>query len=34
MAYDLKNAKTFLEKITTQKVSKEDAKKLYSDLKM
>ena len=30
--YDLKNAKKFLEKITIQKISEEDAKKLYSDL--
>ena len=30
--YDLKNAKTFLVKITTQKISEKDAFKLYSDL--
>ena len=30
--YDLKNAKKFLEKITTPKISAEDAKELYSDL--
>ena len=30
--YDLKNAKKFLVKITTQKISKKEAKKLYSDL--
>ena len=30
--YDLKNAKKFLVKITTQKISEEDAKKLYSDM--
>ena len=30
--YDLKNAKKFLVKITTQKISKEDAKELHSDL--
>ena len=31
-AHDLKNAKTFLEKITTQKISEENAKELYSNL--
>ena len=31
-AYDLKNAKDFLEKIIIQKISEKDAKKLYSDL--
>ena len=30
--YDLKNSKKFLVKITTQKISEEDAKELYSDL--
>ena len=30
--YDLKNGKKFLEKITTQKISEKNAKKLYSDL--
>ena len=31
-AYELTNAKKFLEKIITQKISKEDPKELYSDL--
>ena len=31
-AYDLKNAKSFLVKIITQKISGKDALKLYSDL--
>ena len=31
-AYDLKNAKDFLEKIIIQKISEKDVKKLYSDL--
>ena len=31
-AYDLKNAKTFLEKITTQKISENEASRLYFDL--
>ena len=31
-AYDLKNAKNFLVKITTQKISEKEAFKLYSDL--
>ena len=31
-SYDLKNGKKFLEKITTQKISEKNAKKLYSDL--
>ena len=31
-AYDLKNAKNFLVKITTQKISKKCALKLHSDL--
>ena len=31
-AYDLKNAKKFLVKITTQKISEKEALKLYSDL--
>ena len=31
-AYDLKNAKKFLVKITTQKINEKDALKLYSDL--
>ena len=30
--YDLKNAKNFLEKIITPKISEKDAKNLYSDL--
>ena len=30
--YDLKNAKKFLAKITTQKISEKEALKLYSDL--
>ena len=31
-AYDLKNEKKFLGKITTQRISKKEALKLYSDL--
>ena len=31
-AYDLKNAKTLLEKITTQKISENEASRLYFDL--
>ena len=31
-AYGLKNEKKFLEKITTQRISKKEALKLYSDL--
>ena len=31
-AYDLRNAKTFLVKITTQKISEKEALELYSDL--
>ena len=31
-AYDLKNEKKFLEKITTQRISKKEALKMYSDL--
>ena len=31
-AYDLKNAKKFLVKITTEKISEKEALKLYSDL--